>query len=200
MSKRLFLFCILLACLVCPLAAQAGVISIQTSVTSSLAGGEAQIRVNLTNKGTDAAHALEVQASLLDARASAPGPQTLGPKQSETVNLTLPFTAVLPGTYTVLVTVRFQDGNQYPFSSLAWGVLNFEKRPMAQITMKGEAVTIENQGDISVELANLLEHELKIKLSLHAPLELTLPQKDFDITLAGRSKQTIEARWKISPP
>ena len=177
-------------------AAWAGTISMNTTVTSQIRGDDLMVEVVLANLGTDAAHAVQIEATALGAKTTEKGPDLLPPNEPFEIKLHLPFKAKTPGTYPVLVRVFFQDSNQYPFSSLAPGVATYEKIAASNLLIQGKAGDVEEDGEVEFKLANLSERSLKLNISIYAPREFTLSDKEFKIDLPARSKRDLNVEVK----
>lgn len=184
------------ALIFCAQAAWAGTISLNTTVTSQIRGEDLVVDVVLANLGTDAAHAVQIEASALGAKTTEKGPDLLPPNEPFETKLHLPFKVKTPGAYPVLVRVFFQDANQYPFSSLAPGVAVYEKSAASNLLIQGKAGDVDEDGEVEFKLANLSERPLKLEISIYAPREFTLSAKDFKIDIPARSKRALRVEVK----
>lgn len=175
-----------LACL-----AEAGTLTIQTSVDANQDGERVLVRVNVVNLGDEAAHKVFVTAQVKGGRAEAEGPEDLPPNQPAVMDLAIPFKADIPGTYAAVVWVRFHDANGYPFSSLGHDLFPVGRAPAASLLLRGQPATLAGEGQVGFELASLDEAPKEVSFKAFGPQELTLPQGGQTFMMEGRSKREV---------
>ena len=171
--------------------AQAGTITITTTVKAIVTGDHLRVEITLVNQGDEAARNLSLEMEAAGVKLEAPGPESLPPNQPYQTSLELDLKLTTPGTYPVVILVRFHDLNGYPFSSLAQGLFAWQAPTYGQVMAKGLPSLISGEGTISFELANADQAAHQVAVRVVAPQELSLDNPSHTLTLAGRAKATL---------
>lgn len=195
MLKRLYIALVLVLALGAALAAPAaaGVIKLTTKVTTSVRDGQALLEVRLINLGSDDAYNIHLTARLLGHEVTAPGPGFLHHGDRAQLAMRLPFGQQPPGTYVAILDIRFQDANQYPFTSLAYAVIRNQGAGADALLARGAGVELAGEGDVAFELANMGDAPLEAVVEVFAPRELELGQSRYEVSLPGRAKRMVRA-------
>ncbi len=164
--------------------AQAGTISLSTTVAASVAGQNLRVEVSLLNQGDEAARDLALSLSAAGKQIQAPGPTSLPPHQPWRTVLELPLLLTLPGSYPALVTVRFHDLNGYAFSSLAHALFDLGSSAPSGVSAQGFPGRVIGDGKLRFELTNADQAPHAVSLRAIAPEELSLEQPPPRLKLA----------------
>lgn len=174
----------------------AAYISLNTSLTSKIEGNSLSLMVSSTNKGDESA--FNVQAEL-----QVSGKNILSKKAPElTVNGTYSTTEKFnvnyakPGNYPIALTIHYTDANQYPFSALTCQTVIYRKEAISPVFGKLSSTTISKEGKLKLTLKNAGAKDIKTRVSLVAPRELTVEDKAKELVLGPKSTETIEYEVK----
>lgn len=189
--KPRLLLGLLAALLWLPMPSPAGTISLSTQVQASLRQGRLTVRVKLANQGDETARRLNLSALAGGSRVEAAGPARLEPGRPQRVRLEMPLSPTRPGTYPVLVRVQFHDANDYPFSSLAWGLFNHGQASVARLHLLGRPGQTYPGPAPGFVLISRGDKPQAIGLRVYAPGELSLQADSFQIDLAPGRKRVV---------
>lgn len=181
--------CLIMLSVITP--ASAGTISLRSEVRAKLAGGRLQVWLSLSNKGDVAAEGLTISAQIGGSKVLWEGPQALRPGRPYQRKLEMPFSPSLPGTYAVIITVKFHDDSGYPFSSIAWGVFSHFTPSVARLSLLSRAGEVYPGPAPAFELVNLASNPLRVRLDVFAPAEMTPHQNSFQLDLVPGRKQVV---------
>ncbi|MBU1273958.1 MAG: tetratricopeptide repeat protein [Proteobacteria bacterium] len=173
--------------------ALAGNISLRVAVTPILQHGRLAVKVEMRNKGQEAAHGLEIAIQAHGASAQASGPATLAPGKSATVVLSTSFAPPLPGTYGVLVRVNYTDSNGYPLSAISWGIFSHQKAAASRLSIKGQAGGPLPAKPPAFVLHNPGPGARRVSLAVMAPGEMTPRLTRQEVLLGPGQSRRVEA-------
>lgn len=144
-------------------------LKIQSSVT---VGDTLRVSAQIINQGDESAFSVtpEIQGEGISRQLSVK--DELKPGQTYEVHETFPFKASLPGSYALLLTARYTDANQYPFSAVAPIIYVVEKESPPQIAAIFKNTELPGQSPITLRLKNLRPSPLTLKVTLPLPKEL----------------------------
>jgi hypothetical protein len=98
--------------------AQAAFIALETNPAVSCSNGTWRVHMKLVNRGSEAAHAITVEATVDGIQVTGPVRDRLDPWRGHRTTLTLPRMNLPPGRHTVVLRTRYTDSDGYPFSAL----------------------------------------------------------------------------------
>lgn len=183
---------VLLGVAFCGQPASAGTISLSMKVGAQVQGETLRVSVEVVNQGTESAYNGQVEISVLgQSIVSDTAPEyRVGKPVVHVVKVKLE--AQAPGTYPVIVTARYADANQYPFSALASHVFSWRSTNSAcDVVGKIEPMTLAARGKAVLALKNMGEKEVSATTRLVVPRELTADGGAVPIVLPGRSDRTL---------
>lgn len=126
MFKAFFSFlCLFTLGLLLP--ASAGVITLETKLTSKIVGQQLKIEVNSLNKENEAAYNMRAKIKVGDKTILAAKLAELPVGEIYHADIQSPVPSTLPGTYPFVLTLEYTDANQAPFSVLIINNLIIEK-------------------------------------------------------------------------
>ena len=176
--------------------ARAGVISLSVSVKAQAAQGDLLVEVKLANQGTEPARDLSLQVLAAGAATTLAGPAMLYPAQPLSLTTRLPLALSLPGAYPVVARISFHDTNQYPFTTLAYGLFSHGPPRPDLVQAQGRPGLVAGSGQVDFVLSNQAETELPVVLTLHGPGELDLAQERMPLRLPARGSHTVQLKLR----
>ena len=203
-ARLLVLFNFLLLLLACVLLwetqAIAGILKIETQTTVEVAGDLLKVTVNITNNGTEPALNVQVHLHTLGQHQDSPIKPQLDSGQSETVLFEKTISGKKKGRYPLTVYVDFHDSNQYPFSALSGMTFHVDEDTNPNLIALAEDITLEQNGELSIEIKNLGPRSKEVLVSLILPKELSAQRQTINFEMNPRSEKRLDFRLPISPP
>ena len=197
-ARLLVLFNFLLLLLACVLLwetqAIAGILKIETQTTVEVAGDLLKVTVNITNNGTEPAHNVQVHLDTLGQHQDSPIKPQLDSGQSETVLFEKTISGKKKGRYPLTVYVDFHDSNQYPFSALSGMTFHVDEDVNPNLIALAEDITLEKNGELSIEIKNLGPRSKEVLVSLILPKELSAQRQTINFEMDPRSEKRLDFR------
>lgn len=189
MTRRFaFFFCLIAL----TLPASASFISLQTELRPIIDKQQLFITVSAVNKGDESAYNVWGELRM-------PGKRFPLRKQAVVEPLAIygaKQTIVLPDSFNndpLLLTMHYQDANQYPFSALSAIVVGREKRP-SPLLGAIRPISFVSAGELSIALKNQRGRPLEIGIELFLPEELTTDFQPTKLKLAPNADRTIKVK------
>ncbi|MBU0629618.1 MAG: hypothetical protein KKC80_01710 [Candidatus Margulisbacteria bacterium] len=184
---------LLLGLIVLSLPASARFISLQTTITASVGAKTAAINFSAVNKGDEPAHNIWSELVVFGRTYSNNNRTVLPPSEKYLARYTIPL-AGQKGSYPLLLTIHYTDGNQYPFSALTAAPLIIGREPPAALWGVVKPAAFTKDGEIEVALKNMTRQTQTIGLALFLPQELNTDLKPAKIDLSPGSNRTIKIK------
>jgi len=195
-ARLLVLFNFLLLLLACVLLwetqAIAGILKIETQTTVEVAGDLLKVTVNITNNGTEPALNVQVHLHTLGQHQDSPIKPQLDSGQSETVLFEKTISGKKKGRYPLTVYVDFHDSNQYPFSALSGMTFHVDEDTNPNLIALAEDITLEKNGELSIEIKNLGPRSKEVLVSLILPKELSAQRQTINFEMDPRSEKRLD--------
>ena len=195
-ARLLVLFNFLLLLLACVLLwetqAIAGILKIETQTTVEVAGDLLKVTVNVTNNGTEPALNVQVHLHTLGQHQDSPIKPQLDSGQSETVLFEKTISGKKKGRYPLTVYVDFHDSNQYPFSALSGMTFHVDEDVNPNLIALAEDITLEKNGELSIEIKNLGPRSKEVLVSLILPKELSAQRQTINFEMDPRSEKRLD--------
>ena len=174
--------------------AWAGVIELSVSVAPSLTKHGLRLDIRLANQGDEPARDIGLEAVLPGAGVAKafPGPGILKPGAKRRTSFILKHREQAKGLHPVVVRVCYRDANQYPFSTLAYGLYQVGPPVRPVVLSRGIPSTVAESGRAAFALANLSPDPLAVEISFFAPGELSLSDASFKTRIAADGKEILE--------
>ncbi|MDX1776288.1 MAG: 6-pyruvoyl-tetrahydropterin synthase-related protein, partial [Desulfobulbales bacterium] len=152
----------------------AGQVTLELSATTGVENGEITAGFNITNKGTDTAHEVEILAKFFTEQHQVFIAERLGPGQSAEAKISFDLPENLYGSYPVYITILYQhaDGISVSSASLAHVVIGAPGKN----TLQAEAVLdgAARKGEVSLEIETEDRSVHSVSVTGHAPDDLSL--------------------------
>jgi hypothetical protein len=167
-------------------------ITLVIATTNTVLEKQLQCHVRVTNKGDEAASNLRVRVEFHGQRqASAPLPE-LGLGQSHDASFTLPLSDAVRGRHSLAIFVDYSDAAGYRFStpSHAELIVGEDNPPKLQAAMGN--VELGSEAVLKLRVKNLDSTSRLLKLKLVLPREITSPQSESEMVMAGLGEQALQ--------
>jgi hypothetical protein len=166
-------------------------IVLQIQVQAALSGDSLSVRITTTNKGNEAAHRLQYHFFLGDKKYQIHGKNILSAESSAQQDLTLPFTAPLPGGYGLAVRLHYEDPNGYPLSAVSWGLFANKRLAIDPLLLRSRSGNSWPGEPPAFLLHNSLDRAVQVKLKVLNPSEFLPNHLERNLNLAPRQKISI---------
>lgn len=180
-----------LSCWAGPSAGTASQISLQTQATSFFKNGEIRVTVDITNKGDEPAHSIQVEASIGSRTVRSLTRDQLPAGGIFPVSVELGSAPTPPGMHTIILRVHYTDGRGYPFTAVTSvpvvsAVPNSDHEPInARLT----SAWTRRHNEVILTLAAQTNLTLDAHISLVLPEELKCPKPEIDVAIPPREEQ-----------
>ena len=168
-----------------PTAASASHITLDIRSTSFLRAGRCGVDVHVTNRGDEPAQSVWVEASLADAQGKSETVDSLAPDDGHRTSIDLGPPPQPYGTYTVVLTAHYADGNGYPFTALRTIPL-VTADPTDQpstVTAVLRSTAVKKTGRTRLNVSNMDDRAQVVTVTLAFPHELMPPQRQVSFTV-----------------
>jgi len=184
-----FVFCVLSCAWVSQ--AEASFIKFSTTLSAKVEGDSLSISIATTNKGDESA--FNVQAELIAGEQNVTAEKMPELRVNETYKIEnrLKLAVNKKGLYPLILILHYTDANQYPFSALSCQTYDIGKASVSTVIGQIKSVKISQKGKVTLALKNSGDMPVTAKTRLVAPRELTVEEKEKDITLPPKSDKEI---------
>ncbi len=190
-----FLFAMLCA-LAAAGSALAGSITLQVTVHSKYDAGQANLRVDLMNRGDEVAKNLKV-VGLGRAQGARSGLLVLlPPGKKAQLKLSWPVSDPEPGRHLVALRVQYEDLNGYPLSALAWGYYRVGQDRTSPVRLAAQPLSLVENASAPLKVTNAGDTPLSARLEVFAPRELSATLRPAQVQLPGRGQAEVELELK----
>lgn len=190
MTRRLAFF--LLGAFLLTLPASARYISLQTEVRPILTKQKLNLAVTSVNKGDESAYNVWGELRFLNRRYPLRKQAVVEPLAKYEAKQMVALPAAFDNE-PLLLTIHYQDANQYPFSALSGIVVGGGKKSPPLLGAI-RPVSFASAGELSIALKNQLDRSLEVKLELFLPAELTGGFRPASINLPAKAVQKIKVK------
>ncbi len=184
-----FVFCVLSCTWVSQ--AQASYINFSTSLTSKVEGNDLTVSITTTNKGDESAFNVQAQLVAGDQKITTPKMPELRVNETYKTESRLKLTASKKGLYPLILIMHYTDANQYPFSALNCQTYDIGKASVSTVIGQIQSAKISKKGKVTLALKNSGDALIKAKTRLITPGELTVEEKEKEISLPPKSDKEI---------
>ncbi len=181
-----FLMLLLVAGLV-----NASYISITSNAKIEVANGTLTIRANVTNKGDESAHNVQVWVDAAGESKSGEIFDRVGIEQTISTVLEFDISELGKGRYPVIMRVDYADANLYMFSALTSSYYVVKENVNPDVFASLSELEISKTGTIKLTLKNLADKERPLNVKLALPKELSSFNTEQRVTLSPKSEKTI---------
>lgn len=190
--KRLISTAGLLVLIALPANCLAGHISLEIAASSRFAKGMCQVEVTISNKGDESARRIQVEATLGSTNVLTAVHPELGSNESYTTRIDLGL-APSPGTHTIIVKVRYTDGNNYPFTALSsvpiLTAVPADDDPRLKAVLRSSRMS--NKGAMQFEITSMSDETISLTARLIVPPELKCTPQTTVLMLQPGKTNTI---------
>jgi hypothetical protein len=156
--------------------AAAGRLALQISPACRYRAGRVDVTVDVANRGDEPAAEARVTARLGAAAVTAPLADPLAAGAQARATLDLGAAPQPAGVYTVVVEVRYADGNGYPFSALSFiPLVTADVTDDPPLAAAAGALTFWEAGSLRVTVSNRLPRAVDAEVRLVLPAGLDTP-------------------------
>lgn len=185
----LFVFCALSCAWVTQ--AQASYINFSTSMNTRVEGDVLNVSITTTNKGDESAFNVQAQLVAGDQKITTPKMPELRVNETYKTENRLKLTANKKGLYPLILIMHYTDANQYPFSALSCQTYDIGKASVSTVIGQIQSAKISKKGKLTLALKNSGDALIKAKTRLITPGELTVEEKEKEISLPPKSDKEI---------
>ncbi|MBF0100070.1 MAG: hypothetical protein HQK77_04095 [Desulfobacterales bacterium] len=164
----------------------AGEITLVVETTTSLTDSVSEINIGnslhqvrselkISNKGTDIAQNVLIEAKLLEEKKSVLVASQIKPSESKSASVEFSLPADKKGTFPILVTVLYEDMNGYSYSCTVLTLAHTATSPKSSLSL--QALKDKYSERIYCQIVNISDPDIDITLTCHIPNELTTSQK-----------------------
>jgi hypothetical protein len=172
--------------------AEAGNIRLNSICRTAVTAEGLSVNVRTTNIGDETAHDLRIIVRMDDQTKASPNRPELPPGGLIEETLLLPEVPEAPGTYGVPVRMEFQDVNGKRLSALVHASFTRFEPAMARLNVRPEEVTLDADGNFTLEMVNPETHPLKARVRVFAPSEFQPPWTEKWIELSAQGRGRLE--------
>ncbi|OGR90423.1 MAG: hypothetical protein A2992_01755 [Elusimicrobia bacterium RIFCSPLOWO2_01_FULL_59_12] len=161
----------------------ASVIRMESRVDTSIHGLMLRAHVTVTNRGDEAAHAVQLKTELAGAAQTSPLQSILPVGNSYAADFQLSVQRLPPGRYPLILHILYADANGYPFSIVTVAPFELRAAPVPQVLGLLGNAAIHRRGRVTLKLKNLDAQEKRLRVRLLLPQELSADSSSLDLTL-----------------
>jgi hypothetical protein len=174
----------------------AGYIRLDTEVTSVVEKEGLKVSITLTNRGDEPAYDLQGETETGDKHMPIRDKEELAVNETYSVESLLDLDPGKPGSYPLIVTVSYRDGNGHPFSSVTCTTFAYEKEPLPRIFGQIKPATFSRKAELTLTLKNLDKNELRTSTRLIVPREVTAEGEAKECLVPPRSEESLHFHVK----
>lgn len=175
--------------------AEAGTISISSSIRQTLDDRGLGLTIKVSNSGDEAAKDVQVHVELQDATWSGPKWDILKTGEEKTHTVILDSLPAAPGAYPVFVTIDFSDLNMYPFTALDVVVIRTgQDTARPEIFAKAAPVQVGGKGRVRFTLKNLDSVAKRVRVTVFGPRELSFSTESLFLDLPADAELSESLR------
>jgi hypothetical protein len=184
-----FLFCVMAFMPVSQ--ASASFINFSTTLSSKVEGNDLNVSITSTNKGDESA--FNVQAELIAGGQKIATPKMAELRVGETYKTENKFklTVNKKGLYPLILIMHYTDANQYPFSALSCQTYDLGNKSVPSLIVQLKSAQMSKKGNIKLAMKNSGDTSIKAKTWLVVPGELTVLEKEKEISLSSKSDKEV---------
>lgn len=188
-QRIFFIFCILTFAWASP--AFASYINFSTTLSAKVEGDSLSISIATTNKGNESA--FNVQAELIAGGQNVTAAKMAELRVNETYKIEnrIKLTVDKKGSYPLILIMHYTDANQYPFSALSCQTYDFGQASIPAAMGQLKSAKISKKGNVTLAIKNTGDVLIKAKTRLVAPAELTIENKEKEISLEPKSDKEV---------
>ncbi|RJR31847.1 MAG: hypothetical protein C4576_31440 [Desulfobacteraceae bacterium] len=154
-------------------------------------GDRLHVGIQVTNRGSAAAHQVTVEAEALEERFESRIQTRIDPSGSRKFDFSKSFPSSLRGSFPLTVLVRFQDSAGYPFSALTCTTFVIRERGDAGLATASDPLTIKDKGEVQFQILNESSSSRRIEAKLVLPNEFSSEKPETHISLPAGGKETL---------
>jgi ABC-type Fe3+-siderophore transport system permease subunit len=182
---------ILSAALSFPALSEGSYITLETKTLAKLDGSTLHLEVEVTNKGDESARSLQIEATVLNQKKMLPLKDVLEVGETYKESADFEIDVSTPGRYPVILREDFADANQYPLSAISTSHFYVKENVPSRVVGSMEAIAISKEGRLALNLKNLEEKAVPLRVALVVPRELSVKDPTRKVSLQGRSKEDL---------
>ena len=175
-----------------PKISEATFITIQTDNRVSVEKDAAKVHVEVTNKGDESAYNIRISAEIDGKAQSGPLQEILDVNKRYSLDLSSSLGFKKPGKYPVVITVDYTDQNQYPFTAIAIGYVDYRERVVGRVVGEMGVTPITLSGRVKVKVKNLEQVENKIGVRLVLPKEFITQNSRKDVAVQPGKEEAVD--------
>ena len=178
---------------VCALEAHASHISLDTRPSSRFSDGNVSVRIDVRNRGDEAAADVWASARLGDAEASSARLARLDVDETAGLEIELGPPPLPSGEHSIIIIVHYTDLNAYPFSAVTTiPVLTDAADPVSEkVQAELSTAKIRRGGKLTLKLSTHSDRELPVRAELALPDELVAQESVREIALTPGSRHEV---------
>ncbi|MFO7964578.1 MAG: hypothetical protein R6U50_11700 [Desulfobacterales bacterium] len=170
-KSRLSYFVFVIVLVFLPRFGAAGIISIDSTVSSSIRDGSAVITFKLYNNGDETAHDVEIEADFEEKKTIVRQDRLpAGSCMTKRFEYRRGFEC---SQMVVPLIARYKDQNRYPFSAVSYATVSFAS-DSPRVFCKIEDVQMTQNGSLVLKMKSFDQKDHRIRLRIVAPQELTV--------------------------
>ena len=173
-----------------PLPARATLV-METQAQARVEGGELVVRLKVRNRGDE--KALALRAEVIHPAGAKPGrlleSLAAGGESAWTLRLPCP-----PGRGrgALILRLRYQDGNHYPFSALSWAYYHRDQDRPGILAISAPPLELGGEDRAALEIRNPGPVSLQVEVLVFTPAELKAQPARQGLSLPARGREELE--------
>lgn len=169
----------------------AGTITLRMKMTLTVASGRIKVRIDASNRGTEAAQNLRAFLYIFDRTLTSEVLDRLEKEETRSFNFEIPKPAEKRGRFAFTGKVLFHDANNHPFSALACNTFNIVYNPSPQFTGHIPHLTVKERGKLRIQVINLTSGNRTCRVLLRLPHGLISPVNPKSLKLGPYGKSEV---------
>ena len=170
-------------------------ITINTSVSTTVTGSEATLKIKLKNLGDDPAYGLSVKVLSQPGETVSSKIPTLEPDAEKMLTLR---TAIETGFLQKIIPlmIYYMDGKGHPFSILSYAIARSSGVEPSRVSARIEPIELSRQKAFVVKAKSVDEKRRHVDIRIFAPDELSVSPKNIELDIPGAEE--IDALFKLA--
>lgn len=175
---------------------QAGVISIETRITTEVRRDTLHTTITVTNRGDEAANNIQMATQSPKANKSSNVLPSLLVGKSHSESFDYPLQGLAPGRYPLLAQIGYTDANVYPFSALAVSLFSYRQDATSLILGILGNTQIQKSGRLNLSVKNMDAQDKTLQIQLITPREISVEGSKLQVhvTAGSESKFSFHIR------
>lgn len=150
----------------------ASYITLQTTISSS----NNLVSISTTNKGDEPAYNIQLTLISPALEQSSGLKQSLGINEELKEEFDIDSSALLPGSYPLILITGYTDANNYPFSAISVASLVNKQATNAGLVLAMQPIKLSSSSKLKLEIKNLDNLDKQITARIIVPKELTIEE------------------------